>query len=242
MEDGKAYDWSLIGRNVRQARIIRGHSQEDLAQGSGVSVKTVYQVERGVPISQRSLSKLCAFVDLSLDSVRVRNTRVLSEDVDGLVYRRSAAFWMAGVEKRAKVPEDSLQRVQRPEERLRLGRLGLVPMFVSSTTFIMPEGPGVVMIELYGRFEEAFNAIIYRDCLLACVQGRARARIGETTMELDEGDIVGYRSKNMRWMEPAEGSALPVRLTWTGAVRIGTPPGEVKPGARVRRRRKGGEG
>jgi len=230
-------DWRRIGRNVRQARIIRGRSQEDFAAHSRVSVTTLYQVERGQAISQRSLLKICAALGESPGSIRTRDRIILNSDLDCLVFRAAECLWTVELEVRAKVPEDDLRRIQDPRERLRLGRLGLVIAFFSTPNFIMPEGPGVVFIELYRRFADDFNSIIYRDCLLTCTQGRARVMVGETVVEMEEGDVMGARSKDYRWMEPIDpvgADGHPVILTWMGGVRVGSSPGDKR---RARRRK-----
>lgn len=240
MVSQEVFDWSRIGRNVRQARIIRGHSQEEFATMSGLSITTLYHIEQGRSISRSSLLKVCAALQESLDSIKVRNRIVLTEEDEVRIFRRAQGIWTVELETRAKVPEDDLRRIQDPAERLRLGRLGLVIAFFCTTNFIMPDGPGVAFIELYRHFEDQFNAIIYRDCLLTCTQGRARVGIGDTIVELGEGDVVGYHSKDLSWMEPATPTGQdghPTILTWTGAVRLGGRPLADTTNKRVRRRK-----
>ena len=232
------YDWARIGQNARRMRIGQGISQEELAERAGVSLATVYNVERCVPVSRRTLLKVCAGLNEPLDSLRTRNQSVLTEERDYMVFRGENPAWIVFGETRTWVPADDVARIQNPEERMRLGRLGFVPLFAHTTNFIMPEGPGMVKIELYGRYGDTFNATVYRDCLVECVEGRLRSRIGESTVEIGPGDVIGYRTKDLAWMEPVEGEDLPVRLTWTGAIRVGSPVHEVAHGARVKRRDK----
>jgi len=241
MADEDAIDWARIGRNIRQARIIRGHSQEEFAAMAKLSITTLFHIEKGRPISRTSLIKVSAALQESLDSLKLRNRVALADEADCRIFRRSQGLWTVELETRAKVPEDDLRRIQDPSERLRLGRLGLVIGFFCTTNFIMPDGPGVVFIELYRRLQDQFNAIIYRDCLLTCTRGRARVGIGDTVVEMDEGDVVGYHSKDLTWMEPAEPvgqDGLPTILTWTGAVRLGGRPIADTSNKRVRRRKK----
>lgn len=237
-------DWAQVGRNVRQARIIRGHSQEDFARKAGLSVSTLYHVEQGLAINYRSFLKICSAFETSVDSMTRRTQNILTESDDFLALRREDRLWTVEVESRSRVPEDDLSRIQQPEERLRLGRLGLVNVFFCTTNFIMPEGPGLVYLELYRRFTDPFNSIIYRDCLLTSIQGTARLMIGETVTEVRQGDVIGYRSKDLVWMEPLESVGkddLPVILTWTGAVRVGSPPMEDYTNKRVRKRKRQGD-
>ena len=242
MVDKDSFDWTAIGHNVRRMRIVQGVSQRELARRSGLAISTVYHLERGAPVSRRTLLKLCEGMGETFDSLRTRNQSVLTDDHDFVVFHREAAIWTAYGEGRDRVPDDDIERIQSPEERLRLGRLGFVTLFGHLTNFIMPEGPGLVTFELYGRYPFAFNKEIYRDCLLSCLQGRVRLRIGGSTLELGDGGVVGYRSRDLEWIEPVEGGELPVRLTWTGAVRIGSPVGEVRKGERVKRRKRAAEG
>lgn len=230
------YDWQRIGQNARRMRIGQGISQEELAQRAGVSVVTVYNVERCVPVSRRTLLKLCAGLNEPLDSLRTRNQSVLSEDRDCMLFRSDAAAWIVFGETRGWVPEDDVARIQNADERLRLGRLGFVPLFAHTTNFIMPEGPGMVKLELYGRYADTFNATVYRECVVECIAGRARFQVGTSVAELGPGDVIGYRSRELAFMEPVEGEELPVRLTWMGAVRVGSPVREVGSGERVKRR------
>lgn len=220
-------------------RIGQGISQEELAQRAGVSVVTVYNVERCVPVSRRTLLKVCEGLNEPLDSLRTRSQSILTEERDFMVFRREAAAWIVFGETRTWVPVDDVARIQNADERLRLGRLGFVPLFAHTTNFIMPEGPGMVKIELYGRYADTFNATVYRECVIEGVEGRMRMQAGESIVEIGPGDVIGYRSRELRWIEPVEGEELPVRLTWTGAVRVGSPVREVGSGERVKRRDRG---
>ena len=241
MKTQQEIEWPVVSQNVRRMRIVQGLSQEELARRSGLAVSTVYHLERGAQVSRRTLLKVCAGLQETFDSLRTRNQSVLTDRRDLVLFRREEAIWVAFGERRPKVTEDDVLRIQEPEERLRLGRLGFVSAFGYLTNFIMPEGPGQVSFELYDRFTEAFNAPIYRDCLINGLEGRARLMFGETIVEIGPRDVVGFRSKDLVWMEPVEGEELPVRLMWTGAVRLGSPVREVGKAERVKRR-KGGEG
>ena len=237
------FDWTLIGNNVRRGRLLRGYSQEALARLAGLSISTIRHVEGGRPIRMRSLLRVAESFDETIESIRMPNGAVLTHEVDYVSFREVSATWVSGsVDRRSNVPVDNHRRIQDPAERARLGRLGLLAMFLSNTGFLMPEGPGLIFIELYDRSEGDLNGLLYRDCTIACVAGKARLRIGESILEMIPGDVMGYRSKDLVWMEPAEESELPVRLTWTGAVRLGSPVREVGKGERVKRRKAGGEG
>ena len=231
------YDWPRIGVNVRRTRIVQGLSQKDLAERAGITAVTLYNLERGMPVRHRTLAKVRAVLGEPLESLRTRDQALLGEEDEHVLFRKETATWLPYGDGRTRVSEDDARRIQHPEERLRLGRLGFVPLFAYLTSFIMPEGPGLVTFELYGRYAGAFNSTIYRDCLIGVSEGRMRVRIGESTLEMEPGDVAGLHSRDLAWMEPAEESELPVCFTWTGAVRLGSPVREVGKGERVKRRK-----
>lgn len=235
-QEDASLDWALIGINVRRARILRGFTQADLAERARVGISTVYHAEQGRPLSRRSFEAICEGLGSLPDHIRARGRRHLTDDLTLLVHRQAEGVWTSQRDLRIKTPDDNLARIQNPEERIRLGRLGLVPQFLCAATFIMPEGPGPLFLELYGRNEGAINQTIYRDCLLMCQEGGLRARVGDEETTLGPGDLLGYRSRDLRWMEPV-GDRLPARLLWIGAVRLGKLPSSFGPGVRVRSRR-----
>lgn len=225
--------------------MLLGHSQEDLARKSGLAPKTIYRLERGLSVSRRSLLKACDALDVVPAQLQVPYPPTAAP-CGYSVHRNGSHVWFTfGMDKRGKTTVDDFERIQTPEERLRLGRLGLVTAFGSALEFIMPEGPGILVMEVYGRIEGNVNGTLYRECVYACGQGRLRIGVLDEVVELGKGDALGCRSADVRWIEPAapighQGS--PTMLTWTGAVRVGNAPREVGPGERVKRRRKGGGG
>lgn len=220
-------DWEDVGRKIYQARIIRGESQEKLARLADLGVSTIYHAERGRPIGMRSLLKICAAFDTSLEEILRPKQAPLSADTSHLVHRCAESIWTVGVDLRSKVPPDDYSRIQSEDERLRLGRLGLVAAFCTTTSFIMPFGPGLTFVELYRRFEGGVNVDIYRECTLRCERGELRLCIDGEIVELGVGDVVGYHPRDLQWAEPIAPigpNDFPVLFTWTGAVRTGSPP------------------
>lgn len=233
-------DWDLAARQVRGLRMIQGYSQDDLAQRSGLAPKTVYRLERGMPTSRRSLVKICEALEVFPEQLcAVPLQSQVTKPVYG-VHRREENVWIIlGPDLRVKVPQDNFERTQRREERLRLGRQGLVAAFAATMSFMMPDGPGILTIEMYRRVEGPLNSTLYRECVLSCTRGRVRVGVGDDVIELDEGEALGYRSTDLRWMEPLAPveDGLPTMLTWTGAVRVGNLPGDFRKGERVKRSR-----
>ena len=241
-------DWSSIAWEVRGLRMTQGYSQDDLARRSGLAPKTIYRLERGLAVSRGSLLKVCKALEV-LPEQLCALPMPPPRPVYGVhhlygVHRHGESVWfMIGGDLRVRVPEDNFERTQRREERLRLGRQGLVAAFGCSLSFMMPEGPGIVTLELFGRLDGSFNATVYRECVLSCARGGVRVGVGDDIVELVEGEALGYRSKDLRWMEPlvpTDNDGLPTTLTWTGAVRVGNLPGESRKGERVKRTKRDG--
>lgn len=55
---------------IRELRLLRGWSQEQLAERSGLSVRTVQRVERGRPPGLATAQALARALDVALDDVR----------------------------------------------------------------------------------------------------------------------------------------------------------------------------
>jgi len=219
----ESLDWGVIGENVRQSRCIQGKSQANLAQSAGLGISTIYQVERGMPIGARSFRKIADALDTSPDRLKIPPQTLLAPTLRALVHRPGDNFWTMTHDQRSRNPEDNLSLIQDAKERLRLGRLGLVSAFCAATSFIMPEGPGLVNLEVFGKVP-LFNATIYRFAMLSCTKGRLRLVFSDETVEIGEGEIAGYRTEDLQWMEPAspvDPVDLPVLVTWIGSVRVG---------------------
>ena len=200
-----------------------GLTQHDVAQRSGVSITTVFGIESGRSTRLSSLNKVCGGMGTDLDEfLKINPTRNM-KGPDYVVHRASSIRWHAPIDHRKKVPEDNDDLVQDPEERRRLGKLGLTPLFGYRPRLIMPQGPGTTFIELYGRYNHPLNENVYREALILCQQGNVRIGINDTLVELEPGDVVGFSNHEMRWMEPIfnDPDDLPTELLWVGAVRSG---------------------
>jgi transcriptional regulator with XRE-family HTH domain len=62
---------------VQKLRLQHGWSQEQLADLSGVSVRTIQRIEQGKPASAESLKNLGAVLDVPFQNLR--NTEMISE-------------------------------------------------------------------------------------------------------------------------------------------------------------------
>ena len=216
-------DRALIGKRVRDFRIQKGLTQAELAARSGISIVTLYQVERGGPTRASSIDKICR-QGLQTPLHSLLAVQVKMRDEAFLVYRADEAEWRATSDRRRRVPEDNLLRIQDPAERRRQGRLGFVAAFVNNPNLVMPDGPGTLFFEIHDRFEGPINQGVFRDCKLHLQAGRLRCRISEETLELGPGDILACRDESIRWIEPlvslTPDEPVPL-LLWMGAVRMG---------------------
>ncbi len=61
-----ALDYNVIGQRIKQARLAKNLTQEDLAEKIDISVAFLSRVERGNSrINLRRLNQLCALLDVS---------------------------------------------------------------------------------------------------------------------------------------------------------------------------------
>ncbi len=66
---------------VRKLRLQRGWSQAQLAEFSGLSVRTIQRIERGQKAGLESLKSLAAVFEISLDELQQENTMNTSEPI-----------------------------------------------------------------------------------------------------------------------------------------------------------------
>lgn len=229
----------LLGHRLQTLRINRGLTQAETARRAGVSAKTLYHLERGEPVRADSVLRICRGLETWPSGLLQDLEQERPPERPFLLHRAADAEWHAPEDRRRAVPEDNAARLRDPAERRRLGGLGFVDCFVSNPNLVMPEGPGTLYFELHRRSEGDINALLFRDSKILCVAGHIRLDIGGDAVELGPGDMVGYRSADLRWGEPARPlgpDEPPPRILWIGAVRVGK---VVKPrGRTVVRRRK----
>lgn len=228
-------DWSVVGENIRRARFLQNLTQGELAALSELAVATIHHAEEGRPLVPRTLEKICASLNCGIDHIISRQRTHLTDAVDLLVHRAEEGVWNALGDRRAKIPDDNLERIQSPEERTRLGSLGLVTMFTYALTFILPEGPGTLHLELYGANEGTINEKIYRECVLLCEGGEAELTVVGRSVRLREGDAAAFRTAEL--VRLSASPERPARLTWIGSGRLGKLP-RGKDRTRIRRQRK----
>ena len=61
-----ALDYTVIGQRIKQARLAKNYTQEDLAEKIDISVEFLSRVERGNShINLKRLNQLCGLLDVS---------------------------------------------------------------------------------------------------------------------------------------------------------------------------------
>jgi len=231
-------DLVLIAFNVRCLRMAHAQTQAELATVAGVDKATVHRLECGHRVHRRSLEKICGGLGESVDFVNSVLPYGLPEDRRKLfIHRQAENNWFASGDRRTRIPADSQARVQQPEERLRLGRQGLVRSF-QAYMVVMPNSPGTSQFEIFERSWVSPNPT-YEDAILLILRGEVIFRAADQVVLLGLGDSIGYSTDEEATVEPVHAigpSDLPPLLLAITANRRGHVPIEFKDRKRMRTR------
>ncbi len=221
-------DWSLVGENIRWWRHATSVTQSELTARSGLTAMTIYNAEKGRPVSTRTLKKIAVALEIPVSELCLDQRLAQNRDQGYFLHRaETTVWWPLGVKRQTGRAEPIYSEIDAAERR-RVAILGFVAGFVHSTQFVMPEGPGINYIELYGKLEEAINQTLYKDAILLCQEGEVIATIKGSPVLLANGDAIGFSTKHLTSLEPSPRMTpadLPVRLLWVGANRLGNVPG-----------------
>jgi len=221
-------DWSLVGENIRWWRHATSVTQSELTSRAGLTAMTIYNAEKGRPVSTRTLKKIASALEIPVSELCLDQRVAQNRDQGYFLHRaETTVWWPLGVKRQPGRPEPIYSEIDAPERR-RVALLGFVAGFVHTTQFVMPEGPGMNSIELFGRFEGQINQTLYKDALLLCLEGEVTATIKGAGVLLKTGDTIGFSTKHLTSLEPSSHltpNALPVRLLWIGGNRLGKVPG-----------------
>ncbi len=85
-----AIDYSIIGQRIKQARLAKNMTQEDLAEKIDISVAFLSRVERGNShINLRRLNQLCSLLDVTegylLNGASSSSTNYLNKEFSELL-------------------------------------------------------------------------------------------------------------------------------------------------------------
>lgn len=184
-------DYSLIGRNLRRFRKLRGKSQSDIADLAGISIRTLFRVENGSIARLSTLNRICVALGCDLAEMSTSQRLIQSKKSNELYlhHSREKTVWYADGDRRRKKPSDSQTLIQDEAERHRLGSLGLVSMFVTSPSFTLTYGPGVALFELYGKCSTTYP-FLYRDLLFVCLRGEVVFTIEGELVHVVAGEAI----------------------------------------------------
>ncbi len=197
-----------IAARIRSLRVSRGLGQSELAESAGVHRTVVARAEAEGRCRPTSLKQIANALGVTLTWLR----RPFLGEKPWRVDRADATLWVASnpslVRKKGLTTPEALQR---PEERARLGSLGLANAFVRVLTTELPGGRlHALEVESYRREQDP---IAYPgEMFLYVLSGRIRLSVGHETMELAEGDAVSYWADQPNLYEPVDGMARVLEL------------------------------
>lgn len=231
-------DMELIAFNVRCLRMARNKTQAELAADAKMDVSTLHRLETGRKVHRNSVQKIADALGEPmsfLNSVLPYGLPASKREL--FIHRHEDLNWFASGDRRKRVPIDHQARIQREEERLRLGRLGLVRSF-QAYMIVMPRSPGMAHIEVFERIFVGPNPT-YDTFVIACMRGQVTFRMGDQVVALSEGDSVGFSADEEATVEPTNpiGPTDRAPLVWAiSANRRGHVPIEFQDRKRVRTR------
>ena len=89
-----ALDYTVIGQRIKQARLAKNYTQEDLAEQIDISVAFLSRVERGNShINLKRLNQICGLLDVSegyiLSGVSDKNEKYLYNEFNDILKKCS---------------------------------------------------------------------------------------------------------------------------------------------------------
>lgn len=182
-----------VGPRVRALREARGLSQRDLAARARVSKNTLIRIERGDPIAEDGLTRICDSLQTILPNLLVsdddwdRPYRIDRHDPSDyrIAFRRQSA---------PSIVKD-FEPIPHPDERARLGRLNFVSGFVQPLDVTLRGGQiQAAIVELHGNQERPGYRHSGEEFVMV-LSGRLRIQIGKYSEVLETGDSIGFQSK-----------------------------------------------
>ena len=201
-----------FGENVRTERTLRGWSIERLAHLAEMAVDTVFRIERGMPSTIRSRSKVCRALQSSYDRMLLK-PHTMGKGY--AVHKRSDDWWVVHWGKRPqRHPEEESQRIQAAEERRRVGGLGFVSHFVRMLNCRLPKGKLVAgVLELYG--EGARSRYLAGEVFIFVLSGSVRVVFGQDEFLLEQGESATIQCAMAEFFfAPADDEPEPPRLLY----------------------------
>lgn len=193
---------AMVGDRLRRTRLQQQISIRRLAELAGISKTSVVQVETGRTTRRSTYLKVAETFGLHLDRLLQAKP---SEERPFMVHRRADDSWFDLVtfgEGPLPSGESAAARRKLAEEK------GVVPLNILASRL---EGGRIkpTILELYGPSEARSHAGEEHVFILS---GTAIVGIGNTQLELHEGESVTFWSAEPHSYAPGGNSTLPVRL------------------------------
>lgn len=190
----------MVGDRLRRARLGHHFSVRQMAALAGLSKTSVVQAEAGRTSRRSTYEKLGAALHLRMDSL-LSITQSTSDPFS--VHRQSDDVWY----RLAHFSEGPMHD-QTPQGREKAARNGSTPFCLLSSRLhggaIKPN-----ILEVYRQSEKRSHP---GEEFAFVMSGRALLEIGESVIELSEGESVTFWSGEPHSYGPAPGSSLPVRI------------------------------
>jgi transcriptional regulator with XRE-family HTH domain len=194
-----------LGDRLRRARMRQGRSIRDLADAAGLSKSSIVRLEQGGGTYPMTIVKVCAALGLHVARLR---------DPDGggddrlAVHRIGDDRWYDMVDFGA----GALGGVDRPlsqDERAEFAARGVAVQVVVLESRLSDGQLLSNIIEVHGRSvtrEHPGEEFVY------VLEGATSITVGETTVTLQAGESMVFRSAESHVYAPADGSDVPAKL------------------------------
>lgn len=188
MAELQEYTTQDISARIKSRRLVRGWNQLELACAAGVHRTAVSRAEAGEPCRPTTLRKIAIALGATLTWMR----RPFGGNQPYRLDRIQETLWVATnpsfIRRKGISARDTLRN---PEERVRLGSLGLANAFVRVLNNDLPGGRiSALVVESYRK---ELDPVSYPgQMFLYVLKGRIKLTVGEDAMELGTEDSVSY--------------------------------------------------
>jgi transcriptional regulator with XRE-family HTH domain len=194
-----------LGDRLRRARMRQGRSIRDLAEAAGLSKSSIVRLEQGGGTYPMTIVKVCAALGLHVARLR---------DPDGAGDDRLAVHhigddrWYDMVDFGAGAL-GGVDRALSEEERSAFAAQGVAAQIVVLASRLSDGQLLSNIIEVHGQTVTRAHP---GEEFLYVLDGSAAITIGATTVTLEAGESIVFRSAEPHTYAPAEGSKGPARL------------------------------
>ena len=195
-----------VAGRIRSRRLARGFNQIKLAEQAGVHRTAVARAESGEPCRQRTLRRIAIALGTTYTWLRRPFFAPQSYRLD----RAQETLWVAtnpsfirrkGIQARKSLAD--------PEERSRLGTLGLANAFVRVLDVDLPGGRlNALVVESYRKELEPVS--YPGQMFLYVLKGRIKLTVGKQEVEMGPNDSVSYWNDEPNLYEALEGNPATV--------------------------------